>query len=100
MIKHIVMFRFLEEAEGATKKENLLKAKAILEALPEKISEIKYYEVGINELDSPNACDFSVVSAFDTWEDLDAYRVHPAHKEAVEFIGKVRGDAYSSDYEV
>jgi len=100
MIKHIVMFKFLKEAEGRSKKENLIKAKEILEALPEKITEIKHYEVGINELDMSNSCDICIVSGFESWSALEAYRVHPVHKEAVEFIGKVRSDAYSCDFEV
>ena len=37
MIRHIVMWKFKEMAEGATKAENLRKVKSLLEALPDTI---------------------------------------------------------------
>ena len=37
MIRHIVMWKFKETAEGATKAENLHKVKGLLEALPDTI---------------------------------------------------------------
>jgi hypothetical protein len=39
MIKHIVMWRLKEFAEGAAKAENALRMKEILETLPVKIPE-------------------------------------------------------------
>ena len=48
MIKHIVMWKFKEEAEGCTKAENIAKVKAMLEALPEKIDFIREMQVNVN----------------------------------------------------
>lgn len=47
MIKHIVMWKFKENAEGCTKDENIAKIKAMLEALPEKNT--IYQKNGSNE---------------------------------------------------
>ena len=47
MIKHIVMWKFKDFAEGATRQENLLKVKSMLEALPEKIDFIREMHVEI-----------------------------------------------------
>ena len=47
MVKHIVMFKLKDFAEGANKKENALKIKSSLEGLKSKIKEVKYIEVGL-----------------------------------------------------
>ena len=45
MIKHIVMWKFKDEAEGLTKTENIQKVKSMLEALPQKIDFIREMHV-------------------------------------------------------
>ena len=99
MIRHVVMFRFLDEAEGKSKEENLIKAKQLLEILPSKIKEIKFYEVGIGKQMTAASCDLCLISGFDTWEDLNVYREHPEHRKVVDFINSVRSEVFSSDYE-
>ncbi len=42
MIRHVVMFKYQEEAEGNDKKYNLNKTKELLEKLQDKVEEIKY----------------------------------------------------------
>ena len=46
MIKHIVMFKLKEKAEGRDKAANIQLLKAMLDALPARIKEIKFFEVG------------------------------------------------------
>ena len=53
MIRHIVMWKFKETAEGATKAENLHKVKGLLEALPDTIPVIRRMEVHLKETPSP-----------------------------------------------
>jgi hypothetical protein len=100
MIKHIVMFRLKDEAEGSSKRENALKIKDILDALPHKIKQIKLYEVGINFADSPSAADISLISGFVNIKELNEYREHPDHQKALEFILKVIDESRVVDYEV
>lgn len=100
MIKHIVMFRLKDEAEGNTKEENARRIKDILDALPDKIQQIKLYEVGINFADSPSAADLVLISGFMSKEQLDEYRVHPEHKKALDFILKVIEESRVVDYEI
>ena len=45
MIKHIVMFRLKDSAEGHSKAENARKLKILLESLKEKIPVVKCLEV-------------------------------------------------------
>jgi len=100
MLKHIVMFKLLDFAEDSTKNENALKIKNLLDELPSKIPYIKGYEVGINIIESERSFDISLISAFESKEDLKKYIEHPEHQKAVEFIIKRRQSGISVDYEV
>ena len=89
MIKHIVMWKFKDYAEGATKQENILKVKAMLEALPEKIDFIREMQVNINVNPKESMYDAVLISAFDSLEDVERYRVHPEHVKVSQFIRSV-----------
>lgn len=91
MLRHIVLFRFKEEAEGKTKMENVLATKEMLEALPAKIPLILESRVFINkEGADPENADLILISDFRSQEDLDAYIVHPDHKAVGAFMRPLR----------
>ena len=100
MIKHIVIWRLFDFAEGNTKKENALKLKEMLLSLPSKIPQIKKMEVGINIDRTDAASDVVLYSEFYSLEDLQAYQKHPEHQKVVEFLNKVRSEKRVVDYEV
>lgn len=101
MVKHIVFFRFLDEAEGATKLENARKAKVGLESLTGKIPFLRRAEVGLNIPNAPKTdYDLCLYCEFDSYADLDAYQEHPEHLKVVSFISKVRSGRAAVDYEV
>lgn len=96
MIVHIVMFSFKDE----NKKENLAKAKEVLEALVDKIPSLNSMEVGLDFMQSERSSDLVLTSKFDTKEDLSTYATHPAHLEVVSFIKDVTDGAKVVDYEI
>jgi hypothetical protein len=101
MIKHIVFFNLVDEAEGKSKLELAQNIKSDLENLKSLIPQIIKIEVGINVPNLPNTnWDISLYSEFENLEDLDIYQAHPAHKEVAGFIGKVKTDRAAVDYEV
>lgn len=100
MVKHIVMWKLHDIAEGTGKLENAKKIKADLEALKEVIKEIIEIEVGINELESDQSYDILLYSTFKDFEDLNIYQNHPDHKKVAEFIGKVKSDRIAVDYRI
>jgi hypothetical protein len=100
MIKHIVMFKLLEKAESASREENAVLIHKMLCELPGKIPEIKFYEVGINIIESERAYDMVIISEFESMAALETYLKHPEHIKAVGFIAKRRADSKSVDYEV
>lgn len=101
MIRHVVMFKFKEEAEGRSKAENLAITKAMLEALPAKIDLIRASTVSINSPDADQSnYDLCLVADFDSFEDLAAYIVHPDHKAVGAFMRPVRLDRACVDFEI
>jgi len=100
MIKHIVMWKLKDVAEGKTKAENAETIKKLLENLPSKINELKSAEVGLNILngDSEAICDVVLTVCCETKEDLQTYADHPDHQKVVSFIKKVVSERRVTDY--
>lgn len=99
MIKHIVMWKLKDSAEGNTKAQNAVIIQERLEALSAKIPEIKFMEVGININPSEMAYDAVLVSEFASPEDLETYQNHPEHKKVQGFVKAVRETRVVADYE-
>ena len=98
MIRHIVMFKLKksDNQENLNGIKNEIKIR--LESLPGKINVIRSMEVGINIVESDRAFDLALVSSFDSLDDLETYRVHPAHQEVVKYIGTVRDQSAAVDF--
>jgi hypothetical protein len=94
------MFKLLETPDGKQKETNKMEVKKRLEGLPAKIDVIRSMEVGINVVAQARAFDIVLVSTFDNLEDLEIYRVHPAHQEFVDYVGQIREQTASVDYEI
>ncbi len=101
MIRHVCMFEFLDEAGGRTRAENVAITKSMLEALPSKIDWIRASEVKLNSKDAPQAnWDLILISDFDSFEDLERYRVHPDHVAVGTFMKPVRKARACVDFEI
>lgn len=98
MLKHIVMWKLKEFAEGKSKMENAKEIKAGLEKLKGKINEIEIIEVGININESVQSYDVVLYSEFKDEDALEKYQKHPEHVKVGEFISKVREDRVVADY--
>ncbi len=100
MIKHIVAWRFKDEALGATKAENLARARAAIESLRESVPSVRNLEVGLDAGIDHDAWDIVLHSEFDDREGLHAYQVHPEHVKVAKLIGEMRESRAAVDYEV
>ncbi len=100
MIKHIVMFRFMDNAEGKTKSENIMTARNMLEKLSGVIPSLKDSEIRTDNGTNSTNYDLLLISTFDDQKGLDEYIMHPAHKAVGEFMKKVRLDRACVDYTV
>ena len=92
MIKHIVMWKFRAGTEG--EQERFL---AGLKGLYGVIPQIREQEVG---LDCGVAGNYSgvLVSAFDSLEDLEAYKRDPRHVKVSSLCKAIREDRTCVDY--
>lgn len=98
MIKHVVMWKLKDFAEGCSREENAKKIKSMLEALVGKIDQIVSLEVGINISNSDMAYDAVLISEFENQQKLEEYRIHPEHVKVSEFVSKVRVSRVVVDY--
>lgn len=100
MIRHIVCWKVVDRLEGMSHEEIIQEMKRQLESLPDKIKEIKGFEVGVNHNISSNAYDVSLYSTFESKEDLSNYASHPEHMKVGTFIKKAASKRVVVDYEI
>ena len=98
MIRHIVLFKLVEFPSVEEKTAKLNEIKSGLEALKDKIEQLKFIEVGINV--NPNETfDLALVTEFESLADLDIYAKHPDHVAVAKIIGAVKADRSCVDFE-
>ena len=100
MVKHIVLWKLKDTADGFNKAENARRIKTELEGLRGKIAEIKALEVGLNFNDSAAAYDVALYSEFESREALDIYQKLPVHVRVAALVNQVREERVVTDYEV
>lgn len=99
MIKHIVIFK-LKAADGKSELENAVEAKARFNKVIENVPSLKNGKAVINSADAPeNNFTIALLCDFDSIDDLNAYQIHPVHKEFGEFIAAIKTDRACIDYE-
>ena len=100
MIKHIVMWKLKEQAEGADRATNARKMKELLEACAGIVPGMLKLEVGLAQPGLEATYDVVLYSEFASREALDAYQEHPQHQALKPFFGAVREGRQCMDYEV
>ncbi len=98
MLKHIVMWKFRDGANGKSAHEHAVWMKKHLEALVGVVPQIRSLEVGINEIPTENSFDAVLTVCFDNAEDLKRYKIHNEHKVISEYCKEVRTARYAVDY--
>ncbi len=98
MVKHIVMWKLKEQANGEDKKVNAIKMKKLLEALQGVVPGAYKMEVGINY--NPGGYDVVLYSEFNDHDALEDYQVHPEHIKVQEFVHSVISARVVADYMV
>ena len=89
MIRHVVMWKFKDRAEGKSKRENMELVKEQLYALLPVISQIKRMEIGFDMTGADTSMDLMLLTEFDTAEDLKIYAVHPEHVKVATYVRSV-----------
>ena len=100
MIKHIVMWKLKELAEGADRATNAAEMKRRLDACAQLVPGILAFEVRIAQPGLEATSDVVLYSEFADRAALAAYGAHPAHQALVPFFKSVRDARECMDYEV
>jgi heme-degrading monooxygenase HmoA len=100
MIKHIVMWKLKDQAEGADKAANAREMKRRLDECANVVPGILKFEVMLAQPGLEATYDVVLYSEFADREALAAYAAHPTHKAVIPFIGAVRSERQCMDYEI
>ncbi len=100
MIKHIVMWTFADDAQGADKAVNLQIARDRIAALIGVVPGIRTLEPVIPIDPFEHSHDLVLYSEFDSADALRAYATHPDHVAVAAFIKAVSTTRICVDYEV
>lgn len=100
MLKHIVMWKLKEHAEGADKAANAAKMKALLDACSNLVPGILRFETAVAQPGLEATYDVVLYSEFASKAVLDAYQEHPQHVALKPFFGAVREARQCMDYEI
>lgn len=100
MIRHIVMWKLKDSAEGASREENVEKFKTLLEGCRDLVPGTLHLEVGVAEAGLDSTFDLVLFSDFADKAALDAYQVHPEHLVVKQFAKAVTETRQCVDYVV
>lgn len=99
MIKHIVMWKLKDHAEGADRAANAIEMKRRLDACAALVPGILAFDVSIAQPGLESTCDVVLYSVFEDRAALAAYAAHPTHQALVPFFKAVRDARECMDYE-
>jgi hypothetical protein len=98
MIIHLVFFKMLPEADGASGEENARTLVRMLQELPARIPELVELRAGGDFSGTPASWDVGLLTRFATEADLETYRVHPAHMQVVGFVQRTTAERAVVDF--
>lgn len=100
MVKHTVMWRLKDQAQGNPRSANAELMKAKLEALAGRIPGLVAIEVGLDFSATAASADVVLYSELEDRAALAAYQSHPEHEAVKGFIGEVTEARWVVDYEI
>ena len=100
MIKHIVLWKLKEYAEGGDRLGNAAKMKAMLDGCAHIVPGILKFEAVLAQPGLEATYDVILYSEFSDRAALDAYQNHPEHVAIKPFVGAVRAERQCMDYEI
>ena len=101
MLRHIVTYKFLPEAQGRTKLENLSIAKALADEMAKKIPELIAFCCGVGSPEQKaDNYDILLICDLKDFNALAAYKQNPAHKAFGTHCHAVSSDRAAIDFEI
>ena len=100
MLRHIVMWSFHDQAEGADKATNVEKARQALLAFKTLVPGIHGFEVGTAQPGLDCTADLVLNMLLQDAQTLSAYQLHPDHAAIKPFMKAVVAKRQCMDFEV
>jgi hypothetical protein len=100
MIRHVVMWKLKQHAEGADRAANAIRVKALLDSCAALVPGMLRWEVALAQPGFEATYDVVLYCEFADRAALDAYQAHPHHVAMKPFIGAVREARQCMDYEL
>lgn len=94
LLEHIVLFKLRPETTEAGEEELIQRLRALKDLIPEIID----LSAGRNIADPSRGFSVGLVVRLRDEDALEAYRVHPAHKEVVKYIEAIAEERLAVDY--
>ena len=99
MLRHIVMYKFLPEAQGRTKEENLRIAAELAAAMEREIAVLEAFQCGIGSREAKETnYDVVLVCDMEDFDTLSEYKAAQAHKSFGAHCHAVSSDRAAIDY--
>jgi hypothetical protein len=97
MIRHIVVFRFPPETDAGMTFEKLA---GVLRPLQTVVPRVRSLRVDADPHRVDWHWDAVLVSEHESWADLEAYQVHPAHVAALDTVNALVAEKVVVDHEL
>ena len=98
MFHHIVLFKLKDFQDDSQKMQVRTAIADALLGLKEKISELRYIEVGASSELNAGSFDISLITRFDSKEAFEVYRDHREHLKVVALVRANTVDRAVVDY--
>ena len=99
MVRHVVMWTFLEHVPQEEWQKNGQELKEAIEALKDIIPGVQHLKVEIVPIGT-STHHILLDSTFESLEALNQYQVHPAHVSVAQRLRQVAGNRACFDYDV
>lgn len=100
MIRHVVMWKLKDHAEGADRAANLVKMQTLLASCVGLVPGMLQFATAVATPGLEATYDIILDSTFASRAALDAYQTHSHHVAMKPFIGAIRAERQCMDYEV
>ncbi len=91
MYSHVVMFTLEDPDDVPT-------TAALLRAMGDRIPQIRYLEVGVDDQPSARSAHILLITRFDSPEALEVYKNHPHHQVVIQHLTEVSAASVKVDF--
>ena len=100
MIRHAIMWKFVDEHDGLDKDGIMQKLEGEFDKLKSIIPQIRSMKLERDILRSERSFDMIYITEFDSLDDLEIYKNHPEHLKVADYVKQVRAAQAVTDSQI